>query len=325
MMSKSDLKEIYPWQDDDSLPFDQFLLNYRGFEKGHQAFFFGCGVKKKKGLRIDWEGGVYDHFALIVVLNGRGRFIDHNGVEHLVEAGSVFLRSSVREHQLYIDPRSDWHECFIALKHIPLDRTDQTVFSDEMVEIPQGKLWLQYQTAPSETDNILKYLIDFPEGQSVFKVDLNEKRLRSFYTLVTLLEDAKVTDVHRLQESYLNFIRSMCVPKGILAGQNNPLVRDLMRTLQENIHSSDSIPDLLSDIPASYSKIRRIFKQETGTSLGQCYLQLKMEEAIALLKNGLSLKDIAEKLSYSDQFAFSSQFKKYTGVSPKNFLKKMVL
>ena len=31
-MSKSELKEIYAWQDDESLPFDKFLLNYRGFD-----------------------------------------------------------------------------------------------------------------------------------------------------------------------------------------------------------------------------------------------------------------------------------------------------
>lgn len=324
-MSKSELKEVYAWQGNEMLPFDNFLLNYRGFEKGHQAYFFGCGVKKKKGITVDWDGGVYDHFALIVVLKGKGTYVDHKGVEHSIEPGSAFIRSTEKEHKLYIDPTSEWHEYFIALKHIPLDKTDQKEFSNEMVEIPQGKLWLQYQTAPSDTENLLKYLIDFPQDQSVFKYGLDEKKMQSFYKLVSLLAEAKESDVHLLQESYLSFIRSMCVSNKLLPPQNNPLVIEILNTLNANIYSGESIPDLLAGIPASYSKIRRIFKQETGTSLGQYYLQLKMEEAISLLKNNVSLKDIAAKLSYSDQFAFSSQFKKYTGVSPKNFLKKMVL
>ena len=324
-MSESKIKEVYSWQDNNSLPFESFLLNYRGFEKGRQAYFFGCGVKKKKGITLDWEGGVYDHFALIMVLNGRGTFVDHNDVEHAVGPGSVFIRSTEREHKLTIDPTSEWHEYFVALKHIPLDQTEQKDFSDEMIEIPQGKLWLQYQTAPSETENLLKYLVDFPQDQNVFNIDLDEKKMLSFFKLVNLLAEVKENEVHLLQESYLHFIKSMVVSNKLLLPQSNPLVLDILKVLHNNIYSGESIPDLLSEIPASYSKIRRIFKQETGTSLGQYYLQLKMEEAITLLKNNMSLKEISAKLSYSDQFAFSSQFKKYTGVSPKNFLKKMVL
>lgn len=65
--------------------------------------------------------------------------------------------------------------------------------------------------------------------------------------------------------------------------------------------------------------IRRV-KQETGKTPRVIMVELRMNEARHLLKHTrLSISDIALELGYDDLFAFSQQFKRQTGYSPRNY------
>ncbi len=67
--------------------------------------------------------------------------------------------------------------------------------------------------------------------------------------------------------------------------------------------------------------IRRV-KQETGKTPRVIMVELRMNEARHLLKHTrLSISDIALELGYDDLFAFSQQFKRQTGYSPRNYRK----
>jgi AraC-like DNA-binding protein len=69
--------------------------------------------------------------------------------------------------------------------------------------------------------------------------------------------------------------------------------------------------------------INRIFKSETGSSLYQYVLERKIESARMLLKDtSIPIREIAEKLGFTDQYHFSNFFKKRTGASPMEFRKK---
>ena len=49
----------------------------------------------------------------------------------------------------------------------------------------------------------------------------------------------------------------------------------------------------------------------------------RLEQSKRYLQQGKSLSDIAERLNYADQSAFGRAFKRWTGTTPKQFLKSL--
>jgi YesN/AraC family two-component response regulator len=67
----------------------------------------------------------------------------------------------------------------------------------------------------------------------------------------------------------------------------------------------------------------KLFKQETGESPINYLIKIRMEKAKELLvKEELSVKEIANSVGYQDAYHFSKLFKKYTGNSPSDYIKK---
>ena len=67
----------------------------------------------------------------------------------------------------------------------------------------------------------------------------------------------------------------------------------------------------------SYSTLRTAFRAETGTTLGQYHLGLRLDEARRLLvQTDLPITEIAERAGFCNQKHFSSLFKRKTGVAP---------
>lgn len=71
---------------------------------------------------------------------------------------------------------------------------------------------------------------------------------------------------------------------------------------------------------ASEKTISRIFRKETGLSYQQWRQQWRLIKAIELLAEGYGLSDIAGKLEFSSDSAFSTFFKNMTGSSPRAYM-----
>jgi len=64
------------------------------------------------------------------------------------------------------------------------------------------------------------------------------------------------------------------------------------------------------------------FKKETGFTVVQYITNQKIIAAKKLLKSGLMVTEVAEKLAYNSDSHFISIFKKTTGITPKQYAKK---
>lgn len=71
----------------------------------------------------------------------------------------------------------------------------------------------------------------------------------------------------------------------------------------------------------SRTALFNLMKTITDKSLNEYITTIRIRQAIAFLKQDLTIHEIAEKCGYSDAFYFSRVFKKQTGCSPKEYKK----
>ncbi len=85
----------------------------------------------------------------------------------------------------------------------------------------------------------------------------------------------------------------------------------------ENIDKPPDCEMLAQELNVGYSWFRRMFRQYTGLSPCQYFLQLKINKAKFLLQEtSLSVKEIAAGLGFGSQYYFSKYFRKKVGVPP---------
>ena len=87
-----------------------------------------------------------------------------------------------------------------------------------------------------------------------------------------------------------------------------------------------NLTDLADKYHFNHSYLTRIFKKQKGQSPLKLINSLRIEDAKELLLNPeLSVREISEMLGFSDQHYFSRVFKASTGMSPKEYRKKVIV
>ncbi|MDR1898627.1 MAG: AraC family transcriptional regulator, partial [Treponema sp.] len=93
------------------------------------------------------------------------------------------------------------------------------------------------------------------------------------------------------------------------AGQPNyyqKIVEKAKYIMEKNLEHTLSLPDISDELGISSSRFTEIFKTATAMSPHQYYIQIKIHKAEELLeKEDLSIKEIALRLGFEDQYYFS--------------------
>ncbi len=93
--------------------------------------------------------------------------------------------------------------------------------------------------------------------------------------------------------------------------------------IYNNLHSYITIEEVAGYVGFSKNYLNRIFKNETGFSIGEYIRLKKLETAENMLKfSDYSYAEIAEYLSFSSQSHFTKAFHKYSGMTPKQYRDK---
>ena len=67
-----------------------------------------------------------------------------------------------------------------------------------------------------------------------------------------------------------------------------------------------------------------MFRNHLGKTPGAYFRELKMETAKELMRQkNLNIQRVADRVGYSDPLAFSREFRKYAGISPSAFRKRL--
>lgn len=95
--------------------------------------------------------------------------------------------------------------------------------------------------------------------------------------------------------------------------------KEIYEFLRSRVDEKITLADVSDSTYFSVPYIKAVFKKYANKSVMTAFAELKTEKAKELLRSGSSVKEVAEKLSYSSEAHFSSAFKKIVGLTPTEF------
>lgn len=122
---------------------------------------------------------------------------------------------------------------------------------------------------------------------------------------------------YKLQELVEVFTESMF---NYTPTKNNEIIKKAMSYISDNFASNITLDDVARHVHLNPAYFSTIFKQSCGSSFKEYLNMVRIEESKRLLANtDYSVVDIAVATGFMDQSYFSKVFKKYTGLTPKQY------
>ena len=106
--------------------------------------------------------------------------------------------------------------------------------------------------------------------------------------------------------------------------RSDSIMKELASLLTQNIRKETGVDFYAEKLCISKQYLSLIVKDKTRVTIGTLIASMRLEEASRLLRDpGLTLQQIAEMLSFSDQSSFGKFFKKHSGISPLKYRQKL--
>lgn len=107
--------------------------------------------------------------------------------------------------------------------------------------------------------------------------------------------------------------------------RNVKIIEDTIEYIQNHLHRPLVRHMLAERACLSKSHFSIIFKQHTGYSPSQFITRIRLDRAKQLLREtNMPIYKISEEIGYTDSFYFTRQFRKDTGMSPREFRKYFI-
>ena len=122
----------------------------------------------------------------------------------------------------------------------------------------------------------------------------------------------------------LSFAEEFSIP--IKAEDYSPYICRALAYIKQNLSMSLTISEIAENTFVSKSTLTKHFQKELNMSVNEYVSKCVMEQGERLLMtSNMSVRDISQRLGFSDQFYFSRRFKEYFNKSPQRYKKELHL
>lgn len=235
-----------------------------------------------------------DNLELSLVLDGQGT-VYYAGKIYRVRKGDLIVKHAAilhSEETLREDPIDQICLIFAGV------RNDGSLFASLL---------------PSDTQPILKTGSFFPYLEQLFLyiMEIREKKPVGYESAL-----------HDTLKALLSSVQ-LLGPQSDTDSKNSAaasIIHDVIHYIDTHYAENITLEDLSGLFFFSPCYLSRKFKEETGYTVNQYIISLRMGEAEKMLIfETASIKDIAQKTGYSNLQYFYTTFKKYTGYTPAEF------
>lgn len=239
---------------------------------------------------FNWDSGrILDGYYLVFISKGAGFFESAVNSTRYINGGDCFLLFPGIWHRYKPASNSGWEEYWVGFKGAYADNLMQKAFNIDDPFITTGL-----------NDNLLKLFHDLLECIQTASI--------GYHQVISGIALQMLGLVHAFANKEINHTKT------------HQLIEDAKFLLRESIQDPDKIETILKNLPASYSKLRRDFKEITGQSPNQYMLNLRLYKAKDMLINtSLSISEIAYQTGFESVSYLSKVFKRKINVSPTSY------
>lgn len=182
----------------------------------------------------------------------------------------------------------------------------------------------------SVAKNNAKYIYNIlNEGRKTFDISFSDPNLKKMQLLASPSLGGEQIIKNYLEIFLINLLRSQTETEGT----NNIFIRekeyavkqisDLIDFLQNSVYTTLTIDEILKNTYYGRAYLMRLFKKETGCSIMEYFIKLKIDKAKDLLRdNQLSIREISDKLAFNEPNYFTKTFKRITGFTPSAYRRR---
>ncbi len=242
----------------------------------------------------------------------------------IVDKGSLFLEEENQRYEI------NENEMFILLP-------DKHHCSWKPCEEDTGFYWMHFYTnAPwkqSLRSDTFKSMLPIPDlhfHQRSYTLHLSKhasiKEPEFLFGLCRDIFDSTVqnneSNIWKTQELFLKFLRFV-ENLGIHMDRKTLLAEQIRIYLEKNMNMPITNEDLEDNFHLHKNYMTRVMKTIFGMTPLELLLEMRMNYAKqCLIRTDYSIQKIAELVGFGSDIYFSNCFKKYMGISPRNYRKK---
>ena len=245
---------------------------------------------------FQWEQGrTLQEYQLVYVTRGGGAFESQTGGVRRVEAGTLFMLFPGEWHRYSPDPHTGWDEYWIAFQGKAAARM--------VTEYPLSPI---NPTLEAHVNEALR--AEFVQvSEELAQEAIGYQKIIAARTQL-ILATATASSLRRDYEG-----------SDILK-----VIEQAKSRLSCQINLDVNVEELAAQLGVGYSLFRRAFRNYTGLSPAQYHLELRINQAGALLRGTtLPVATVGQRVGYGTADYFCRIFKKKTGQSPGQFRAKM--
>lgn len=213
------------------------------------------------------------------------------------------------------------------------NKDNMNEFAESIKEGDSSQMWsiidsifnnMNETTGYEECCDICLQLIAVSAGiQSEFEITLPDKEYSMVNVIHTLFKLETLSDIKQYLLTYFRKICRLVIEKRENKSKN--VIEIIKNIINKRYNENLSINMIANEVYLTPTYICLLFRQETGYTINNYITKVRMEKAKELLKKiNIKLYDISSHVGYENPSYFSKQFKKYTGMSPREYRNKML-
>jgi len=239
------------------------------------------------------EPRLLNSYALVYLIDGAGRYCDALGRNQRVQAGDLLVLFPEVAHTYGAEAGEHWSELYCVFDGPAFDMLrERGVLSSErpVLQLQPIERWLPRLEQA------------MPHAESA-----------------TLIE--RLTDIG----SFLQIVIAICAVAAETADHAVPnWVAEACRLLGAHPERDLRPEQVAITLGVPYETFRKRFVQHVGVSPARYRSIRRIDAACALLHTPhLTIASVAAHLGYADEFHFSRRFKQITGVTPREFRRRL--
>ena len=155
--------------------------------------------------------------------------------------------------------------------------------------------------------------------EKAFLMDMDETFMLRMRQIGERTDTADRTEFLRLMELTYGIVAELALKKQQKQTDSHTPLARILEFLESDLERKITIAELMRHTGLSKSAITALMRKHLDITPMRYRMNRKMERAIYLLQTGLSIKEISQRLGYSNQFHFSSDFRKFTCSAPRDY------